>query len=72
MNRTVIVGSGSCIPPEQVSNDMLSRIMDVSDRWIRERCGVEYRHYVKEGTSTSDLGVAASVEALKMADMDRE
>jgi 3-oxoacyl-[acyl-carrier-protein] synthase-3 len=71
MNRAVIVGSGSCVPPERVTNDMLSRIMDVSDQWIRERCGVEKRHYVEEGTSTSDLGVAASVEALKMSGVDK-
>lgn len=71
MNRAVIVGSGSCIPPEPVSNEMLSRIMDVSDRWIKERCGVENRYYVEEGTSTSDLGVSASVEALKMSGLNR-
>jgi 3-oxoacyl-[acyl-carrier-protein] synthase-3 len=45
--------------------------MDVSDQWIRERCGVENRHYVEEGTSTSDLGLAASVEALKMSGLDK-
>lgn len=70
MNRAVIVGSGSSIPPEPVTNEMLSRIMDVSDRWIRERCGVENRYYVEEGTSTSDLGAAASLEALKMSGLD--
>ena len=71
MNRAVIIGSGSSVPSEPVTNDMLSRIMDVSDRWIRERCGVEIRHYVEEGTATSDLGVAASVEALKMSGLDK-
>jgi 3-oxoacyl-[acyl-carrier-protein] synthase III len=71
MVRTVIVGSGSCIPPNQVTNKMLSRIMDASDEWIRERSGVETRHYVDEGTSTSDLGVAAAIEALKAAAVDK-
>jgi len=70
MSRAVIIGSGSCIPPKPVTNDMLSRIMDVSDQWIRERCGVENRYYVEEGTSTSDLGMAASSEALKMSGLD--
>ena len=41
---------------------MLSRIMDASDEWIRERSGVETRYYVDEGTSTSDLGIEAAAE----------
>jgi 3-oxoacyl-[acyl-carrier-protein] synthase III len=71
MVRAVIVGSGSSIPPNQVTNDMLSRIMDTSDEWIRERSGVETRYYVDEGISTSDLGVAAAAEALKIAEVDK-
>jgi 3-oxoacyl-[acyl-carrier-protein] synthase III len=50
---------------------MLSRIMDTSDEWIRERSGVETRYYVDEGISTSDLGVAAAAEALKVAEVDK-
>jgi 3-oxoacyl-[acyl-carrier-protein] synthase-3 len=41
--------------------------MDAGDDWIRDRSGVETRYYVDEGTATSDLGVAAAVEALKAA-----
>lgn len=67
MRRAVIVGSGSEIPPRRVTNAMLSRIMDTSDEWIRERSGVEARHYVEPGTATSDLGVAAARRALEMA-----
>ena len=72
MPRSVIVGSGSFIPPNLVTNEMLSKIMDSSDEWIRSRSGVETRYYVDEGTATSDLGVAASEEALKSASVDRE
>ena len=72
MVRAVIVGSGAYVPPNQVTNDMLSRIMDASDEWIKERSGVETRYYVDEGTSTSDLGAAAAAEALKMAATDGE
>jgi 3-oxoacyl-[acyl-carrier-protein] synthase-3 len=67
MARAVIVGSGSEIAPNRVSNDMLARIMDTSDAWIRERSGVETRYYVDPGTATSDLGVAAAAKALEMA-----
>jgi 3-oxoacyl-[acyl-carrier-protein] synthase-3 len=71
MVRAVIVGSGIAIPPHKVTNEMLSRIMDVSDEWIRERSGVESRNYVDEGTATSDLGVKAALEALESAAVDK-
>jgi 3-oxoacyl-[acyl-carrier-protein] synthase III len=71
MVRSVIIGSGSSIPPHRVTNDMLSRIMDASDDWIRERSGVEARHYVDEGTATSDLAFAAAREALALAAVDK-
>jgi 3-oxoacyl-[acyl-carrier-protein] synthase-3 len=68
--RSVIAGSGSEIPPNRVTNPMLARIMDTTDEWIRERSGVEARHYVDPGTGTSDLGVAAGRRALQMAGTD--
>jgi 3-oxoacyl-[acyl-carrier-protein] synthase-3 len=67
MPRAVIVGSGSEIPPLRVPNAQLARVMDTSDEWIRERSGVEARHYVEAGTGTSDLGVAAARRALDRA-----
>jgi 3-oxoacyl-[acyl-carrier-protein] synthase III len=72
MPRSVIVGSGSEIPPHCVTNAMLARIMDTSDEWIRERSGVATRYYVEPGTATSDLGVAAAGRALALAGVARE
>lgn len=71
MPRAVIVGSGSCIPPNKVTNEMLSRIMDTSDDWIKDRSGVESRYYADEGIGTSDLGFAAATAALKNAGVDK-
>ncbi|MCL4811814.1 MAG: ketoacyl-ACP synthase III [Vicinamibacteraceae bacterium] len=72
MLRSVIAGSGSAIAPHRVTNDMLARIMDTSDAWIRERTGVETRYYVEPGTRTTDLGVIAAERALEMAGVARE
>jgi 3-oxoacyl-[acyl-carrier-protein] synthase-3 len=72
MARSVIVGSGSAIPPNRITNSMLARIMDTSDEWIRERSGVETRYYVDPGTATSDLGAAAAAQALEHARVARE
>jgi 3-oxoacyl-[acyl-carrier-protein] synthase-3 len=67
MTRAVIRGSGREIPPNRVTNEMLSRIMDTSDEWIRERSGVEARHFVDPGVGTSDLAVPAARRALESA-----
>lgn len=71
MVRAVIAGSGVAIPPNRVTNEMLSMIMDANDEWIRERSGVEARHYVDEGTSTSDLGVEAATNAIAAAGINK-
>jgi len=67
MVKAVVVGSGSEIASNRVTNDMLARIMDTTDAWIRERSGVESRYFVDPGTATSDLGVAAARKALESA-----
>ena len=67
MTRAVIIGSGSEIAPTRVTNDQMARILDTSDEWIRERSGVETRHFATPEIATSDLGVAASRKALEMA-----
>ena len=72
MLRAVIIGSGSEIPPNQVTNSMLTRIMDTSDEWIRERSGVETRYYVDPGTATSDLALAAAQKAIAAAGVSKD
>jgi 3-oxoacyl-[acyl-carrier-protein] synthase-3 len=72
MQRAVIVGSGSQISDVLVTNDMMARVLDTSDEWIRERSGVEQRYFASPGTATSDLGVAAAEKALGMAGVAKE
>src|SRR5512136_551350 len=72
MTRAVIVGSGSEIAPTRVTNAQIARIMDTSDEWIRERSGVEERHFVTPEIATSDLGVAAAGKALEAAGVAKD
>ncbi len=67
MTRSVIVGSGSNIPPRCITNDMLARVMDTSDEWIRERTGVETRYFVEPGTTTLDVSIPAAAQAIEAA-----
>jgi 3-oxoacyl-[acyl-carrier-protein] synthase-3 len=64
MLRTRILGTGFVTGERLVTNADLAKLMDTSDQWIRERSGIEQRYYVEEGTSTTDLGLAASRKAL--------
>lgn len=70
--RTQIIGSGFVTGEHCVTNAALSRIIDTSDEWIRERTGIEQRFYVETGTSTSDLGTRAAEKALADAGVSRE
>jgi 3-oxoacyl-[acyl-carrier-protein] synthase-3 len=66
----VIRGVGAHLPKRVMTNDDLSRLVDTSDAWIRERTGIEERHIAEEGELTSDLGIAASRQALVRAGID--
>jgi 3-oxoacyl-[acyl-carrier-protein] synthase-3 len=62
--RAVLAGTGIAVPPLEVDNAMLARIIETSDEWIRERSGVATRYYVERGTGSSDLGAEAGRAAL--------
>ena len=68
--RSVIRGVGAYLPKRIMTNDDLARMVDTSDAWIRERTGIEQRHVAEEGELTSDLGIAASRQALVRAGID--
>ena len=60
-------GWGTALGHKTVTNDDLSKTMDTSDQWIRERTGIERRHI---GGSTAELSIASGSQALKMAGID--
>ncbi len=69
MKRTVIRGTGRYLPPRVVTNEDMTQWMDTSDEWIRQRTGIEQRHWVPEagGVGSSDLGLEASRIAMQRA-----
>ena len=68
--RSVIRSVGAYLPKKVLTNDDLSRIVDTSDEWIRERTGIRRRHIAADGELTSDLGIAAARQALVRANID--
>ncbi len=68
--RAVLEGTGISVPPVEVDNHMLSRILETSDQWIRERSGIVTRFYVEPGVGSADLGVEAARSALEAAQVE--
>ncbi|MGB3564205.1 MAG: 3-oxoacyl-ACP synthase, partial [Thermoanaerobaculia bacterium] len=68
--RSLMVGCGIAVPPLRVDNQMLARIMDTSDDWIRERSGIETRYFVEPGVGSAELGTAAARAAIEDAGID--
>ena len=62
-----IIGWGTALPEKVVTNDDLSKTMDTSDEWIRERTGIERRHI---GGSTAGLSIESGRKAIEMAGID--
>lgn len=67
-----IIGTGSYLPNEAVSNDELAARLakegiETSDEWIRSRTGITQRHLASPNQTSSDLAMFAALSALEMA-----
>ncbi|UIJ45690.1 ketoacyl-ACP synthase III [Sphingomonas cannabina] len=65
--RSVILGTGSALPPRRVSNDELAQQVDTSDEWIVERTGIRFRHIAGPNETTATLATDAAKAALAAA-----
>lgn len=70
MKRSVILGSGSALPANVVTNADLAARVDTSDEWIVERTGIRQRYIAGEGETTSSLATGAAQAALADAGID--
>jgi len=62
--RAAIVGVGSCVPNQVLTNRDLERIVDTTDEWIVGRTGIRERRIAGEEETTSDLAFVAAQRAL--------
>ena len=69
MTYAKILGTGSYLPANRVSNDDLAQRVDTSDEWISSRTGIKARHLAADGEKTSDLAVSAARRALEAANL---
>ena len=62
-----IAGTGSYLPEKILTNADIEKLVDTSDEWIRTRTGIERRHIVADGETTTDLAEQAARRAMEDA-----
>ena len=62
-----IIGIGSYLPKNILTNDDMAKIVETSDEWITERTGIKERHISDPETDTSE---SMAIEAAKKAVAD--
>ncbi|WP_026424270.1 beta-ketoacyl-ACP synthase III [Actinokineospora inagensis] len=67
VQATRILGVGSFQPERVVTNDDLSKIMDTTDEWIRDRVGIVERRFADADLKLVDMAVFAGSKALANA-----
>ena len=70
MMRTIVAGTGMYVPGNVVDNHRLSKVMDTSDEWVRQRTGIVARHFADLDQGTSDMAVPAARAALADAGVE--
>jgi 3-oxoacyl-[acyl-carrier-protein] synthase-3 len=68
--RARIVGTGSAVPENVLTNEDLEKIVDTTDEWITTRTGIKRRHIAAPEEALSDFAIPAALKALEMAGMD--
>lgn len=62
-----ILGTGSYLPENKVTNFDMEKIIETSDEWIRTRTGIVARHFAAENEATSDMATKAALKAMEAA-----
>lgn len=70
MLRSVLIGTGSALPRQAVSNQELAARVDTSDEWIVERTGIRNRHIAAPDETTSSLATDAASRAVEAAGIE--
>jgi len=69
MINSYIKGKGYYVPDRVIDNSYFTDFMDTSDKWIRERTGIEKRRFANINTGPSDLAIPAVEMALKNSNL---
>ena len=62
MSYTSIIGTGSYMPENIIDNDYISKFVETSDEWIKDRTGIKNRR-ISNGEDSSHLAIIAAKNA---------
>ncbi|WP_251860602.1 beta-ketoacyl-ACP synthase III [Clostridium sp. Marseille-Q2269] len=71
MSNISIIGTGSYVPNNIITNDFLSTIVDTSDEWIKSRTGISERR-ISKGETTIYMATESAKESIKNANINVE
>lgn len=69
--KSLLIGTGSCVPDFVLTNEMLEKLVETNDEWIVKRTGIRERH-IALGKRTWELALEASEKALADAGLQAE
>lgn len=69
MIDSIIIGIGSALPKNKVTNKDLEKMVATSDEWIQQRTGIKQRYIVDKDETTVTLGTQAAKNALDNANL---
>ena len=72
VRRSVVLGCGSYLPNQVLTNADLARKVDTSDEWIVQRTGIHERRIAAAGEVTSQMATHAARAALAHARLDAQ
>ncbi|MGA8652256.1 MAG: beta-ketoacyl-ACP synthase III [Xanthobacteraceae bacterium] len=72
IRRSVVLGCGSYLPNQVLTNADLARKVDTSDEWIVQRTGIHERRIAAPGELTSHMATHAARAALAHAHLDAQ
>ncbi len=62
-----LIGYGSYLPTNVMTNQDFEKIMDTTDEWITTRTGIRERHFAREDETVADMATIAAQRALDNA-----
>ena len=67
-----IRGIGYYVPENKITNEDLSKMVDISDEWITKKIGIKERYICNDNQAASDLAIPAAQMAIKNAGISAE
>ena len=66
------ISIGAYVPKKVLTNQMLEKMVDTTDEWIKKRTGIDTRHIADSDEYTSDMGYEASKLAIERSGLSTD